>query len=104
MENKYRNKKYMELCELFLLQHNKPTVEELYEFIIDKEYIIQRECTKSCQKEDIRLELEEQGYTDYTETDVENIWYDYDDNLGENDDWHYILRDTIYDYFERKED
>lgn len=63
----------------------------LAEFLKRKQWTIYADYEKTCQMEDIRTELDEQGIP-YDEKLVYGIWVDYNNQLCDSEDWHNILR------------
>lgn len=96
------NKTYENMINKFLAEHKQPTAEDLYNFIIDNEWKIYHEYEKMCHKDDLFIELTEMGHNPYLISPdiIESILYTFEDRLSDSDDWHYILKNTIYDYEE----
>lgn len=96
--------KLKELAKRFFENKQNPTEEDLYEFLVDNEYKIAQNYESSCHMEDIKYELEEQGY-DFKNINNEllgQILYRFEDKLGDYGSecgWRTILDNTI-EWFE----
>lgn len=100
------NKKYEKMINNFLAEHEQPTAEDLYSFIIDNEWRIYREYEKGCRKEDLLILLEEDGIDreSVPEKLIDSMLETYEDRLTDSDEWHIILNDVIQDYEEDLEE
>lgn len=100
------NKTYEKMINNFLAEHEQPTAEDLYNFIIDNEWRIYSEYEKMCHKEDLLIMLEQREYNvDKLPNDlIDSILERYGDHLTDSEEWHYILNDIIDDYEEDLEE
>ena len=88
------------------LKNNK--IEHLYENFMDLlicddrlRWFIFRDYERDCHREDVRCELTNRGI-EFKDEDVEKLTELFEDNLLEDDSWHYILDETIYNYYQNK--
>lgn len=100
------NKKYEKMINNFLAEHEQPTAEDLYNFIIDNEWRIYSEYEKMCRKEDLLILLEENGINReiVPEKLIDSMLETYEDRLADSDEWHFILHGVIDDYEEDLEE
>lgn len=92
--------------------HNDLNLYNLIKFLEQNDtirYQIYREMEKYYYKEDIQNEIDcmnDENKTNYTFTNEEMdlILEDYEDSLGDSEEWHYRLRNVLERWFEDKED
>ena len=92
--------------------HNDLNLYNLIKFLEQNDtirYQIYREMEKYYHKEDIQNEIDymnDENDTNYTFTNEEMnlILEDYEDSLGDSEEWHYRLRNVLERWFEDKED
>ena len=92
--------------------HNDLTLYNLIKFLEQNDKIrgeIFRQEEKRYHKEDIQNEIDymnDENDTNYTFTNEEMnlILEDYEDSLGDSEEWHYRLRNVLERWFEDKED
>lgn len=92
--------KLKELAKRFFENKQNPTEEDLYEFLMDNEYKIAQNYDRNCHIEDIKFELEEQGYDikNISNELIVNIVWHFEDRLGDYGNecgWRTILDNTI---------
>ena len=91
------NKVYEEMAVDFCIKHENPTIKDIYNLIESNAWKIYQEYERECHKEDLAIELEEQGLT--ADEDVFNYMLEtFEDRLGDSEDWHYILNGVIDDF------
>ena len=92
--------------------HNDLNLYNLIKFLEQNDtirYQIYREMEQYYHKEDIQNEIDymnDENDTNYTFTNEEMdlILEDYEDSLGDSDEWNYRLRNVLERWFEDKED
>ena len=92
--------------------HNDLNLYNLIKFLEQNDtirYQIYREMEQYYYKEDIQNEIDcmnDENDTNYTFTNEEMdlILEDYEDSLGDSEEWHYRLRNVLERWFEDKED
>ena len=92
--------------------HNDLNLYNLIKFLEQNDtirYQIYREMEQYYHKEDIHNEMDctnDENDTNYTFTNEEMdlILEDYEDSLGDSEEWHYRLRNVLERWFEDKED
>lgn len=92
--------------------HNDLNLYNLIKFLEQNDtirYQIYREMEQYYHKEDIQNEIDymnDENDTNYTFTNEEMnlILEDYEDSLGDSEEWHYRLRNVLERWFEDKED
>ena len=92
--------------------HNDLNLYNLIKFLKEDDtirYQIYREMEQYYRKEDIQNEIDcmnDENETNYTFTNEEMdlILEDYEDSLGDSEEWHYRLRNVLERWFEDKED
>lgn len=92
--------------------HNDLNLYNLIKFLEQNDtirYQIYREMEQYYRKEDIQNEIDymnDENDTNYTFTNEEMdlILEDYEDSLGDSEEWHYRLRNVLERWFEDKED
>ena len=92
--------------------HNDLNLYNLIKFLEQNDtirYQIYREMEQYYYKEDIQNEIDymngenETNYT-FTNEEMDLILEDYEDSLGDSEEWHYRLRNVLERWFEDKED
>ena len=92
--------------------HNDLNLYNLIKFLEENDtirYQIYREMEQYYHKEDIQNEIDymnDENDTNYTFTNEEMnlILEDYEDSLGDSEEWHYRLRNVLERWLEDKED
>ena len=92
--------------------HNDFNLKNVINFLKEDDtirYQIYREMEQYYHKEDIQNEIDcmnDENETNYTVTNEEMnlILEDYEDSLGDSDEWNYRLRNVLERWFEDKED
>ena len=92
--------------------HNDLNLYNLIKFLEQNDtirYQIYREMEQYYHKEDIQNEIDymnDENDTNYTFTNEEMnlILEDYEDSLGDSEEWHYRLRNVLEKWFEDKKD
>lgn len=92
--------------------HNDLNLYNLIKFLEQNDtirYQIYREMEQYYHKEDIQNEIDymnDENDTNYTFTNEEMnlILEDYEDSLGDSEEWHYRLRNVLERWFEDKKD
>lgn len=92
--------------------HNDLNLYNLIKFLEENDtirYQIYREMEQYYHKEDIQNEIDymngenDTNYT-FTNEEMDLILEDYEDSLGDSEEWHYRLRNVLERWFEDKED
>ena len=92
--------------------HNDLNLYNLIKFLEQNDtirYQIYREMEQKYHEEDVQNEIDcmnDENETNYTFTNEEMdlILEDYEDSLGDSEEWHYRLRNVLERWFEDKED
>lgn len=87
--------------EFYIEKNCEPSLKELKDFIYDNQFAIARDFDRQCHMEDIKTEIDymkQEGIIteDFTEEELDLLLEDYEEKLGDSEEWHYILRDLIY--------
>lgn len=88
----------------FFQKYSNPTEDDLYDFLVEKEWSIADNYDVKCHREDIIFELEESEYdvSKISEDLINDILYHFEDKLGDYGSecgWRTILDNTI-EWFE----
>lgn len=75
---------------------NNITIQTLADFLQENEWRIYDHYDKNCKRCDIKTELEEREL-EYTDKNIDDILYYYEDYLSESDEWRNCLNMAIED-------
>ena len=93
------SKTYEQLAKEFIDKHEKPTVKDVYDFLEQNSYRIGMEYEKECHRQDILDVLDEKNLKAKTHV-IDLMLDDYEDHLGDSDEWRIVLDNTLDRFFD----
>ena len=91
--------KIEDIAKRYFENNTEINEDTLTAFLVENEWQLYDDYDKKCKRCDIKMELEEREIP-YTEKQVEDVLYHYDDYLSDNDAWRDCLNEAIYTVFD----
>ena len=99
--------KYKSMIDDLFDKKPTPTKEDLTTWLIDNEWRIAQSYERDCHREDILNEIdylnedrEENKKIKVDDQTLNDMLEDYEDHLGDSEDWHYILKNTFDRFYD----